>query len=89
MGNHQHLFVKTPLANLDRCMRHLNGLYTQCYNRFKKTEGPLFRGQYKAILVEADAYAHGLQLSRWSSYPCYINKTERPSWLYCDLVYDY
>ncbi|MFT6906963.1 MAG: putative transposase [Oleiphilaceae bacterium] len=109
MGNHYHLFVKTPLANLDRCMRHVNGLYTQCYNRLKKTDGPLFRWRYKAILLEADAYAYGLQLSRyihrnpveikrplvdkledyrWSSYPCYINKTERPSWLYCDLVYD-
>lgn len=63
MGNHYHLFVKTPLANLDRCMRHVNGLYTQRYNRLKKTDGPLFRGRYKAILVEADAY--GLQLSRY------------------------
>ena len=25
MGNHYHLFVKTPHANLDRCMRHVNG----------------------------------------------------------------
>jgi putative transposase len=24
MGNHYHLFVKTPFANLDRCMRHIN-----------------------------------------------------------------
>jgi hypothetical protein len=44
-------------------MRHVNGLYTQCYNRLKKTNGPLFRGRYKAIVVEADAY--GLQLSRY------------------------
>ncbi|MFT7672057.1 MAG: putative transposase [Gammaproteobacteria bacterium] len=63
MGNHYHLFVKTPLANLDRCMRHVNGLYTQRYNRLKKTDGPLFRGRYKAILVEADTY--GLHLSRY------------------------
>ncbi len=107
MGNHYHLFVKTPLGNLDRCMRHVNGLYTQRYNRLKKTDGPLFRGRYKAILVEADAY--GLHLSRyihrnpvdmkrplvkkledyrWSSYPCYINQTEAPSWLHRGLVYD-
>jgi putative transposase len=63
MGNHYHLFVKTPFANLDRCMRHINGLYTQRYNRLNKTDGPLFRGRYKAILVEADAY--GLHLSRY------------------------
>jgi hypothetical protein len=36
-------------------MRHINGLYTQRYNRLNKTDGPLFRGRYKAILVEADA----------------------------------
>ena len=63
MGNHYHLFVRTPLANLDRCMRHINGVYTQRYNRLKNTDGPLFRGRYKSILVEVDAY--GLQLSRY------------------------
>ena len=55
MGKHYHLFVKTPLANLDRCMRHVNGLYTQRYNRLRNTDGSLFRGRYKSILVEADA----------------------------------
>jgi REP element-mobilizing transposase RayT len=29
MRNHYHLFVKTPLGDLDRCMRHINGTYTQ------------------------------------------------------------
>ena len=33
------------------------------YNRLKRTDGPLFRGRYKAILVEKDAYL--LQLSRY------------------------
>jgi putative transposase len=37
MGNHYHLFVKTPLANLDPCMRHVNGLYTQCYKKIIAT----------------------------------------------------
>jgi putative transposase len=63
MGNHYHLFVRTPRANLDRCMRHINGIYTQRYNRLEGTDGPLFRGRYKAVLVEADSY--GLQLSRY------------------------
>ncbi len=63
MGNHYHLLLCTPRGNLSRCMRHINGLYTQRYNRLKKTDGPLFRGRYKAILVEADAYL--LQLSRY------------------------
>ena len=63
MGNHYHLLIETPRANLDRIMRHNNGVYTQRYNRLKKTVGPLFRGRYKAILVDKDAYL--LQLSRY------------------------
>ena len=35
--------------------RHLNGVYTQGCNRLKKTDGPLFRGQYKSILVDESA----------------------------------
>ncbi len=63
MGNHYHLLIETPNANLSRIMRHINGVYTQRYNRLKKVDGPLFRGRYKAILVDRDAYL--LQLSRY------------------------
>jgi len=63
MGNHYHLLLETPNANLSRVMRHINGVYTQRYNRLKQTDGPLFRGRYKAILVDKDAYL--LQLSRY------------------------
>lgn len=56
MGNHYHLLLRTPRANLARCMRHINGLYTQRYNRLRHTDGPLFRGRYKSILVDADTY---------------------------------
>ncbi|HDH01093.1 MAG TPA: hypothetical protein ENG80_04725 [Nitrospirae bacterium] len=63
MSNHYHLLVKTPEANLGRVMRHINGVYTQRYNRLKKSDGPLFRGRYKAISVEEDSYQ--LQLSRY------------------------
>jgi len=41
MGNHYHLLIETPRANLDRIMRHINGLYTQRYNRLKNTDSPL------------------------------------------------
>jgi putative transposase len=44
-------------------MRHVNDLYTQRYNRLKRTDGPLFRGRYKAVLVSQDEYL--LQLSRY------------------------
>ena len=44
-------------------MRHINGQYTQRHNRLRKTGGSLFRGRYKAIVVEEDSYQ--LQLSRY------------------------
>jgi len=63
MSNHYHLLVQTPDANLSRCMRHINGVYTQRFNRLHAGDGPLFRGRYKAILVDADAYL--LELVRY------------------------
>ena len=33
MGNHYHLLIETPEANLSRGMRQLNGIYTQTFNR--------------------------------------------------------
>ncbi len=56
MPNHYHLLVHTPDGNLSRCMRHINGVYTQRFNRNHRTDGQLFRGRYKAVLIEADNY---------------------------------
>jgi putative transposase len=46
--------VKTPKGNLSRVMRHIDGLYTQRFNRHHKRDGSLFRGRYKAILVDEE-----------------------------------
>ena len=54
MDNHYHILLQTPYANLTRFMRHINGVYTQRYNRLHGYDGQLFRGRYKAILVEED-----------------------------------
>jgi putative transposase len=56
MGNHYHLCLRTPKGNLSRVMRHVDGLYTQRFNRRHGRDGTLFRGRYKAILIEADEY---------------------------------
>ena len=56
MSNHYHLLVQTPDANLSRCMRHINGIYTQRYNARNGYDGTLFRGRYKSILIDADSY---------------------------------
>jgi hypothetical protein len=63
MDNHYHLLLHTPRGQLSRGMRHLNGLYTQRFNRREQHDGALFRGRYKAILVEADPYL--LHVSRY------------------------
>jgi putative transposase len=63
MPNYYHLLVQTPNANLSRCMRHINGVYTQRYNRAHSLDGPLFRGRYKAIVVCEDDFL--LQLIRY------------------------
>ena len=57
MSNHYHLFIETPGGNLSQIMRHINGAYTTYFNVKRKRAGHLFQGRYKAILVEADAYA--------------------------------
>lgn len=56
LDNHYHLLLQTPEANLARVMRHLDGVYTQRYNRRHGRDGPLFRGRYTAIVVDAESY---------------------------------
>ncbi len=63
MGNHYHLLVETPDANLGKGMRQLNGTYTQWSNRRHRRVGHLFQGRYKAILVDKEAYL--LELCRY------------------------
>ena len=56
MDNHYHFLMETPQANLCASMRHINGVYTQAYNRRHKVVGHLFQGRYKALVVDRDAY---------------------------------
>ncbi len=63
MGNHYHLLIETPEPTLSRGMRHLNGVYTQRFNRRHGRVGHLLQGRFKAILVEKEA--HLLELARY------------------------
>jgi REP element-mobilizing transposase RayT len=56
MDNHYHLLLETPAANLSIAMKHLNGLYTQRFNRKRHRVGHLFQGRFKAIHVEKESY---------------------------------
>ena len=94
-----HLLIKTPEGNLSRFMRQVDGLYTQNYQRMKGVEGSLFRGRYKAVLVQADKYL--LPLSRYihckvkpkdrasydySSYGYFTRKATPPAWFKRDEI---
>ena len=56
MGNHYHLLVQTPKANLSVAMRQLNGVYTQRFNRRHERCGHVLQGRFGAQLVDGDAY---------------------------------
>lgn len=88
-----HLVVKTPEANLSRFMRQVDGLYTQQYHKMKRTDGSLFRGRYKAVLIQAEAcllplscYIHSkvkaseLNSYPWCSYTYFTRKAKPPVW---------
>jgi len=63
MDNHYLLVLETPEGNLSRGMRHLNGVYTQRFNRRYGKPGHVFQGRYKAIVVERESYL--LELCRY------------------------
>ena len=44
MSNHYHLLIETREANLALGMRHLNGVYTQRFNRRRHRVGHVFQG---------------------------------------------
>ena len=93
LRNQYHLIIKTPEGNLSRFMRQVDGLYTQHYQKMKRSEGSLFKGRYKAVLIQAESYL--LPLSRYihskvkpselvrypySSYTFFTRKANPPIW---------
>ncbi len=64
MGNHYHLLLETPEANLVDGMRWMQGTYTKRFNLRHDQTGHLFQGRYKALIVEPD----GSRFSCVSSY---------------------
>jgi REP element-mobilizing transposase RayT len=54
MGNHVHLLVETPEANLGKGMQSLHGRYAQRINQRYGTKGALFESRYGCVVVEND-----------------------------------
>jgi REP element-mobilizing transposase RayT len=66
MDNHYHLLLKTIDGNLSKAMQWFGTTYTRKFNLNHHTNGHLFQGRFKSIIVENDAYL--LRLS------CYIHR---------------
>ncbi|QMU56569.1 MAG: addiction module toxin RelE [Candidatus Mycalebacterium zealandia] len=56
MGNHYHIVVETPKANLSAGMRQLNGVYTQAFNRKHNRSGHLFTGRFNSVIFQKEKY---------------------------------
>lgn len=65
MGNHYHMLLETPEANLVAGMKWLQGTYTQRFNSRHKLWGHLLQGRYKALVVDG---AGGDYFSRVGGY---------------------
>ncbi len=78
MDNHYHLLIETPEGNLSKGMKHLNGMYTQAFNRKNHRVGHLFQGRYKAVLIEKES--HLLEVARYVVLnPVRAKMVENPS----------
>ena len=63
MGNHYHLQLETPWANLSKAIQWLNVSYSVWYNRRHGRIGPLFQGRFKAIVHERET--QGVTINRY------------------------
>ena len=54
MGNHYHLLIETPSPDLVEGMRWLQSTFANRFNRYHKSNGHVFQGRYKAILLARD-----------------------------------
>ena len=70
--------METPGGNLSEIMRHINGAYTTYFSFKRNRSDHLMQGRYKAILIEADAYAK--ELSRYIHQEASKFRKNRRSW---------
>ena len=56
MRNHYHLVVRTPLPNLSRGMRLINGGYASSVNARYQRVGHLFQGRYRSVLIHTSEH---------------------------------
>lgn len=98
MDNHYHLLIKTPFANISNAIHSLQSRYAKTYNKLIHSDGPVFRSRFKSILIKNDNYLiqvcryihrnpidakiSAIDDYKWSSFHYYINRVNKPIWLY-------
>lgn len=64
LSAHVHLLVEsTPQTSLSDIMHNITSAYTKFYNKKYKRQGHLFRGRYRATVIEKEPYL--LRLTRY------------------------
>jgi putative transposase len=63
LGNHYHLLVQTPSADLSLGMHRLNSEHAHWFNHRHSVDGHLFQRRFHSVLVESDW--HLLELVRY------------------------
>ena len=101
MTNHYHLLVRCPEGGLSAFMQFVTSVYTRHANHRSDRDGPLFRGRFRSLLVDSEAYLlhsvryihrNPLDLGvaideyRWSSHRAYVGHRPPPVWLTTEAV---
>ncbi len=60
MGNHFHLLLETPQANLSKGMHWLDSCYAGYFNWQHDHDGHVFQGRFQSILVQREGYLQEL-----------------------------
>ncbi len=56
LSNHYHLAIETPEGNLSMGMQWLQSTFANRFNRAHLSNGHLFQGRFKSLVVERDGY---------------------------------
>lgn len=56
MGNHYHLVIQTPRANVSRFMQFLDGEYAKFFNWRHRYTGHVYEGRFDSPLIEDGCY---------------------------------
>ena len=68
MGNHFHLLLETPEANLVSGMKRLLAAFAQAWNRRYLRHGHVFQGRYKSVPVSGELASDGAQFRVVADY---------------------